>query len=113
MFPDRLYIELARRSSAVCDAAEDALIELTYARDLTLRVSDNGVGIDPAVARGGREGHFGLQGMRERASRIGATLSVDSSAGSGTEIKLLVPGRVVFHEQTASLFTRLKMLLGW
>ena len=36
LFPDRLYIELARRSSAVCDAAEDALIELAYARDLPL-----------------------------------------------------------------------------
>jgi signal transduction histidine kinase len=89
-------------------------VALTYARDLILRVSDNGAGIDPEVARGGREGHFGLQGMRERAGRIGATLSVESSAGAGTEIKLLVPGRVVYHEQAAvSLFARLKMLLGW
>jgi DNA polymerase-3 subunit alpha len=36
LFPDRLYIELARRSSSVCDAAEEALIELAYARDLPL-----------------------------------------------------------------------------
>ncbi|GGD94237.1 DNA-directed DNA polymerase [Tsuneonella deserti] len=35
-FPGRLYIELARRSSATCDAAEDALIGLAYARDLPL-----------------------------------------------------------------------------
>ena len=77
-----------------------------YARDLMVRVSDNGAGIDPAVASGGRDGHFGLQGMRERAARIGATLTVDSSAGSGTAIMLTVPGRVVFHEQTASLFAR-------
>jgi signal transduction histidine kinase len=103
----------AIRNACTHSGGDRLEVALTYARDLTLRVSDNGVGIDPAVARGGREGHFGLQGMRERASRIGATLSVDSSTGSGTEIKLLVPGRVVFHEQTASLFTRLKMLLGW
>ncbi|MGN6499361.1 MAG: DNA polymerase III subunit alpha, partial [Tsuneonella sp.] len=36
LFPGRLYIELARRSSAVADEAEDALIELAYARDLPL-----------------------------------------------------------------------------
>jgi DNA polymerase-3 subunit alpha len=36
LFPGRLYIEIARRSSAICDAAEDALIELAYARDIPL-----------------------------------------------------------------------------
>lgn len=85
-------------------------VSLSYARDLILRVSDNGIGIDPVVASGGRKGHYGLQGMRERAGRIGATLDIESSAGSGTEIKLLVPGRVVFHAQTAGLFTRLARL---
>jgi signal transduction histidine kinase/ligand-binding sensor domain-containing protein len=85
-------------------------VVLTYARDLILRISDNGVGIDPAVASGGKEGHFGLQGMRERAGRIGATLTVESSAGSGTEIRLHVPGRVVFHEPAVSLFARLARL---
>lgn len=85
-------------------------VGLTYARDLILRISDNGVGMDPAVASGGRAGHFGLQGMRERAGRIGATLNVESSAASGTEIRLLVPGRVVFHEPAVSLFARLAKL---
>ena len=36
LFPDRLYVELARRSHSVCDDAEDALIELAYTRDLPL-----------------------------------------------------------------------------
>jgi DNA polymerase-3 subunit alpha len=36
LFPDRLYIELARRGEAVEEAAEDALVELAYARDLPL-----------------------------------------------------------------------------
>jgi hypothetical protein len=35
-----------------------------------LRVSDNGIGIDPAVLDLGKDGHFGLQGMRERAGLI-------------------------------------------
>jgi len=36
LFPGRLYVEIARRSRPVCEAAEDALIELAYARDLPL-----------------------------------------------------------------------------
>ncbi|QUL38576.1 DNA polymerase III subunit alpha [Erythrobacter sp. JK5] len=36
LFPDRLYVELARDGDAVCERAEDALIELAYGRDLPL-----------------------------------------------------------------------------
>jgi len=36
LFPGRLYIELARRGDAVEEAAEEALIDLAYARDLPL-----------------------------------------------------------------------------
>ncbi len=36
MFPDRLYIELSRRDDAIEEAAETALIDLAYARDLPL-----------------------------------------------------------------------------
>ncbi len=36
LFPQRLYIEIARRGDAAEDAAEDALIDLAYARDLPL-----------------------------------------------------------------------------
>jgi signal transduction histidine kinase len=86
-------------------------VALTYADDLTIRVSDNGAGIDSAVAADGREGHFGLQGMRERAARIGARLTVVSSANSGTEIKVIVPGRVIFRRQAAGLFARVKARL--
>ena len=37
-------------------------VELRYANDLVLRVSDNGTGIDPAIADRGKDGHLGLQG---------------------------------------------------
>ena len=40
LFPQRLYIEIARRGDAVEDAAEDALIELAYARDLPLAATN-------------------------------------------------------------------------
>ena len=36
LFPGRLYVELARHGDPVCEQAEDALIDLAYARDLPL-----------------------------------------------------------------------------
>ncbi|MGI4733202.1 MAG: DNA polymerase III subunit alpha [Janthinobacterium lividum] len=36
LFPDRLYVELARRDDAVETAAEEALIDLAYARNLPM-----------------------------------------------------------------------------
>src|SRR6202041_1592802 len=73
-------------------------VELKYAHDLVLRVKDNGVGIDPTIGDHGKEGHFGLQGMRERVARIGGKLTIVSSAGAGTEITVNVPGGIVFRE---------------
>jgi len=81
-------------------------VALNYARDLTLRVTDNGVGIDPSLANRGKDGHFGLQGMRERAARIGARLKVASPADGGTEILVIVPGRAIFRKQAGSLFDK-------
>jgi signal transduction histidine kinase len=59
-------------------------------------VRDNGIGIEPATLVGGKAGHFGLQGMRERATRIGATLTLVSAPASGTELALVVAATRVF-----------------
>jgi signal transduction histidine kinase len=88
-------------------------VELRYTHDLALRVTDNGTGVDPAIADRGKDGHFGLQGMRERAARIGGKLTLGSSPNSGTEIKLIVPGGIVFRKMISvrrSLFTRTRRL---
>jgi signal transduction histidine kinase/ligand-binding sensor domain-containing protein len=73
-------------------------VELRYAQDLTLRVSDNGVGMDSALADHGKDGHFGIRGMRERALRIGAQLVVLSSPTFGTDITLRVDGIKVYRK---------------
>jgi signal transduction histidine kinase len=71
---------------------------LEYGRDhLRLLVRDDGQGIDPEVLKTGREGHFGLSGLRERAAKIGAQLKVRTAAGAGTEIDLLVPAVAAFE----------------
>jgi signal transduction histidine kinase/ligand-binding sensor domain-containing protein len=73
-------------------------VALSYGRDLTLRVADDGIGMESTVAERGKDGHYGLPGMRERAARIGATFSVTSAPGAGTAIVVSVPGRVIFRK---------------
>ncbi|MBX7159661.1 MAG: GAF domain-containing protein [Acidimicrobiia bacterium] len=48
-----------------------------------LRIEDNGAGFDPRVRK---PGHFGLAGMSERATAIGARFSVDGRPSGGTSI---------------------------
>ena len=59
---------------------------------ITLKVSDDGVGFE---TRGDFPGHLGLRSMRERASRLGGTLEMDSGPGKGTRIRARVPVRQV------------------
>jgi signal transduction histidine kinase len=68
-------------------------VEIQYeTRQLRVRVRDNGKGIDAKVlASGGRGGHHGLPGMRERAELAGGKLAVWSELNSGTEIELTIP----------------------
>jgi signal transduction histidine kinase/ligand-binding sensor domain-containing protein len=78
-------------------SASDVEVEITYQREsLSLRVRDNGCGIEPDVLTAGRTGHWGLSGMRERASAIGAKLSLWSNPGRGTEVDLTIPARVAY-----------------
>jgi len=65
--------------------------------ELRITVRDNGCGIAPQQLQWGRKGHWGLQGMRERAERIGARLRLWSRVALGTEVELCVPGRVAFE----------------
>jgi signal transduction histidine kinase len=60
-----------------------------------LRVRDDGVGFDASdAARLLREGHFGLAGMRERASLVGGTVEAQSQPGQGTTIEARLPVRL-------------------
>jgi len=72
-------------------------VELEYtSRHLKILIRDNGAGIDPNVVELGRDGHWGLTGMRERAESIGGRLKVWSRANAGTEVELLIPSHVAF-----------------
>ena len=67
-------------------------------RQLVVSVRDDGRGIDPEIiARGGRSGHFGLRGMRERSGILGAHLDVWTELDSGTEVELSIPASFAYE----------------
>ncbi len=71
---------------------------------LRLRIRDDGRGIDPQVLEdGGRAGHWGLIGIRERARRMTAQLDFWSEAGAGTEVQLTLPGSVAYERPATHL----------
>ncbi len=75
-------------------AGNDCSVEITIhldRTDLVVRVSDNGVGFDPALVSPKLTSGAGLMGMRERAAAIHATFNVESSPGAGSTITLIVP----------------------
>ena len=64
---------------------------LRFAADhVSLRVEDNGCGFDPALAPGMEEGHFGLQGMRERVKRLEGEFTLASQPGQGTQVDIRI-----------------------
>ena len=73
-------------------------VEIRYdTEQFRLRVRDDGQGIDPKVlATHGREGHYGLRGMPERAALIGGKLAVWSEVGAGTEVELRLAARIAY-----------------
>jgi ligand-binding sensor domain-containing protein len=86
-----------------CEHSQAKRLQLTliYANDLNVRIADDGVGMDVTIAEHGKEGHFGLQGMRERAARIAGKLTFTSSP-SGTEVNLVVPGKAIYRKIAAN-----------
>jgi signal transduction histidine kinase/ligand-binding sensor domain-containing protein len=89
----------ALRNAFSHSRAQHIEVEITYAeRLLRLRIRDDGKGIAPAILEEGRDGHYGLPGMRERAAEIGAKLDIWSGIGAGTEIDLSVPGSIAYRK---------------
>ena len=57
----------AKKIAITCDSQADGW---------KLRIANDGAPFDPAKAPGAAEGHFGLEGMRERAKRLGASVEI-------------------------------------
>jgi signal transduction histidine kinase len=83
-------------------------VEIRYDDEqFRLRVRDDGKGMDQAVVSGQEiERHYGLRGMRERATLMGAKLTVWSQVDAGTEVELRVPAGTVYAAGRGSWFSR-------
>ncbi|MES2996096.1 MAG: sensor histidine kinase [Verrucomicrobiota bacterium] len=77
-------------------------VVVSYAEEeISVTVTDDGRGFDPATAPGQESGHFGLQGMRERAKRIGGKVDWETPPGGGTRVTLLLPGAACLSRPAA------------
>ncbi|WP_165356332.1 sensor histidine kinase [Sphingosinicella sp. BN140058] len=85
-------------------------IEIRHGATFALRIADNGIGIDPEHAAGGRAGHFGLAGMRERAAKLRGDLVVRPLPDRGTELVLTLPAAIAYKEKRRGVLARLRSL---
>lgn len=84
----RLALEALNNTVKHADA-RTAAITLTVAGErLELAITDDGLGFD---TNSERPGHLGLRTMQERASAVGGTLEVQSQAGIGTTVRVVIP----------------------
>jgi signal transduction histidine kinase len=83
-------------------AAQQVEVEIRYdEKRFRLRVRDDGKGISPELLSGdGREGHYGLPGMKERARLVGGKLTIWSEVEEGTEIELMIPASKAYLNLT-------------
>ncbi|MGO9540241.1 MAG: two-component regulator propeller domain-containing protein [Terriglobales bacterium] len=101
----RLTVE-ALRNAFRHAAAQNVEVEIRYdEKYFRLRVRDDGKGIPSDVLSGdGREGHYGLPGMRERAKLVGGKLAIWTELDGGTEIELNIPGARAYVKSTRTFW---------
>ena len=70
--------------------AQQVTVTLSNDHDLALTITDDGIGFDLNQVASEKEGHVGLNIMRERAARLGGLLTFDAQQGKGTRLKLTI-----------------------
>ncbi|SLJ99314.1 Signal transduction histidine kinase [Novosphingobium mathurense] len=89
-------------SNAVRHAKAASIVLLVRYRTthVMVVVEDDGVGMPLEIlAAGGREGHYGLIGMRERAGRLSGSLNISVSSNGGTAISLTIPANIAYESK--------------
>ncbi len=74
--------------------AAECRVHLVRTADLLrITIEDNGAGFDPSAARSPDRRGLGLVGIRERASHLKGSVTIDSSPGKGTRLSVELPVR--------------------
>ncbi|MBL0940350.1 MAG: hypothetical protein IBJ03_15755 [Gemmatimonadaceae bacterium] len=101
----RRRLPLARETAVLRIAREAVMNVVRHAQATTVAITlqfetnlvkfevrDDGRGLDPNEAlAASREGHWGIEGARGRAQRLGGTFEICSAPGEGTRIRLSLP----------------------
>ncbi len=100
-----MIVKEALANAAQHAQAAQVHVRLQFARDgLSVHIVDDGIGFRGHMRSAEQDSfHYGLQGMRERAERIGGILSLESEPGAGTSVCLRLP-RCMCSNREASLW---------
>ena len=74
-----------------CKHSKSKKVKLTLVQqghDVRLKVRDWGIGFDTDLVK---DGHFGLEGIRQRVRLLGGQLAIESKPDSGTLVQVVVP----------------------
>jgi signal transduction histidine kinase len=100
--PANLEVTLFRIAQEVLTNTMKHAVDASFVRfdmrvhnsELMMTISDDGAGFDDAVRpRPRTRGGWGIQGMQERAARVGGRLLIRSTPGTGTLVRVQVPVR--------------------
>lgn len=86
----RIVRELATNAVRHGQATELYIAGAVENDRLLFSVRDNGCGFDPEHVAGTQQGHFGLQGIRERINTFGGEFSLKSVLGAGTKATIIL-----------------------
>ncbi|MEY3896532.1 MAG: hypothetical protein RLZZ214_2052, partial [Verrucomicrobiota bacterium] len=103
-----LFVQEAVHNSLKHGHPKTVMIEIRLLDDpdrISLVVRDDGDGFVPGEQAGVVQGHFGLQGMRERIERLDGTLEIRSALGKGTSLQAEVPLRIYDDEISEPVIT--------
>lgn len=94
----RAIVLEAMRNAFAHSGGSRVRVDIAYEADaLWVVIADDGKGIDDdALAKAPQQGHYGMVGLRERASRLHGAVRVDSAPGEGTELHVRIPARVAY-----------------
>ncbi|MGK5058822.1 PAS domain-containing sensor histidine kinase [Janthinobacterium sp. LB2P49] len=87
-----IFRVLQESLSNIVRHAQASEVEVALAQDtdaIVLRISDNGIGMQPDDH--GKKAAFGLKSIRERVHALGGRLHIDSQAGQGTVLAIHLP----------------------
>ena len=98
-----IFRVLQESLSNIVRHAQASEVDVALAQDaqaIVLRISDNGIGMQPGDH--GKQAAFGLKSIRERVHALGGELRIDSQAGQGTALAIRLPQASPGHSQGMS-----------